>query len=193
MVRTIARSDKNAISSDYDPKNCYLTASRSRSNWRKPTTAVTKSRPNISNTKLGLRLPITVLLLRRGSRRRTGNSSDRGRHVSPGLSLESLRDLEQVPLTAASEEGGYFHEHLKKLFRSSMKASTHTRMMTVRSSSNIRPSWSVRSQCAPDRHAVRPRQYAAFESGAFVESLPGNESFVCSRSALTIGRERSVA
>ena len=33
-----------------------------------------------------------------------------------GYSLESLRDLEQVPLTAATEEGSYFHEHLKRLF-----------------------------------------------------------------------------
>ncbi|PYP82901.1 MAG: hypothetical protein DMF61_24875 [Blastocatellia bacterium AA13] len=34
-----------------------------------------------------------------------------------GYSLESLRDLEQVPLTAATEGGTYFHEHLKQLFR----------------------------------------------------------------------------
>jgi hypothetical protein len=34
-----------------------------------------------------------------------------------GYSLESLRDLEQVPLTAATEEGVYCHEHLKKLFQ----------------------------------------------------------------------------
>ena len=34
-----------------------------------------------------------------------------------GYSLESLRDLEQVPLTATTEEGVYFHEHLKKLFQ----------------------------------------------------------------------------
>ena len=34
-----------------------------------------------------------------------------------GYSLESLRDLEQVPLTAATEDGAYFHEHLKKLFQ----------------------------------------------------------------------------
>ena len=34
-----------------------------------------------------------------------------------GYSLESLRDLEQIPLTAATEEGTYFHEHLKQLFR----------------------------------------------------------------------------
>lgn len=33
-----------------------------------------------------------------------------------GYSLESLRDLEQIPLTAATEEGAYFHEHLKQLF-----------------------------------------------------------------------------
>ena len=33
-----------------------------------------------------------------------------------GYSLESLRDLEQVPLTAATEDGAYFHEHLKRLF-----------------------------------------------------------------------------
>jgi hypothetical protein len=33
-----------------------------------------------------------------------------------GYSLELLRDLEQVPLTAATEEGVYFHEHLKQLF-----------------------------------------------------------------------------
>lgn len=34
-----------------------------------------------------------------------------------GYSLESIRDLEQVPLTAANEDGVYFHEHLKRLFR----------------------------------------------------------------------------
>lgn len=34
-----------------------------------------------------------------------------------GYSLESIRDLEQVPLTAATEEGNYFHEHLKQLFK----------------------------------------------------------------------------
>ena len=34
-----------------------------------------------------------------------------------GYSLESVRDLEQVPLTAATEDGTYFHEHLKQLFR----------------------------------------------------------------------------
>jgi hypothetical protein len=34
-----------------------------------------------------------------------------------GYSLESLRDLEQIPLTAATENGVYFHEHLKKLFQ----------------------------------------------------------------------------
>lgn len=33
-----------------------------------------------------------------------------------GYSLESLRDLEQVPLTSATREGTYIHEHLKKLF-----------------------------------------------------------------------------
>jgi hypothetical protein len=33
-----------------------------------------------------------------------------------GYSLESIRDLEQVPLTAATDEGTYFHEHLKQLF-----------------------------------------------------------------------------
>jgi len=33
-----------------------------------------------------------------------------------GYSLESLRDLEQVPLTPATEEGRYFHIHLRKLF-----------------------------------------------------------------------------
>jgi hypothetical protein len=33
-----------------------------------------------------------------------------------GYSLESLRDLEQVPLTPATEEGLYFHTHLRKLF-----------------------------------------------------------------------------
>lgn len=34
-----------------------------------------------------------------------------------GYSLESLRDLEQVPLTAATEEGSYFHDHLRILFQ----------------------------------------------------------------------------
>jgi hypothetical protein len=34
-----------------------------------------------------------------------------------GYSLEALRDLEQVPLTAATEDGVYCHEHLKKLFQ----------------------------------------------------------------------------
>ncbi|MCP4693430.1 MAG: SAM-dependent DNA methyltransferase, partial [Desulfobacterales bacterium] len=34
-----------------------------------------------------------------------------------GYSLESLRDLEQTPLTAATEAGTYFHEHLKILFK----------------------------------------------------------------------------
>jgi len=33
-----------------------------------------------------------------------------------GYSLESLRDLEQVPLTPTSEEGTYFHQHLHQLF-----------------------------------------------------------------------------
>nr|WP_321464387.1 hypothetical protein [uncultured Desulfobulbus sp.] len=33
-----------------------------------------------------------------------------------GYSLEALRDLEQVPLTPATEEGTYFHNHLRKLF-----------------------------------------------------------------------------
>lgn len=33
-----------------------------------------------------------------------------------GYSLESLRDLEQVPLTAQTEVGTYFHKHLKILF-----------------------------------------------------------------------------
>ena len=33
-----------------------------------------------------------------------------------GYSLESLRDLEQVPLTPATEVGHYFHTHLRKLF-----------------------------------------------------------------------------
>ena len=33
-----------------------------------------------------------------------------------GYSLETLRDLEQVPLTPATEEGTFFHESLKKLF-----------------------------------------------------------------------------
>ncbi|MGD9368551.1 MAG: hypothetical protein PVH87_22820 [Desulfobacteraceae bacterium] len=34
-----------------------------------------------------------------------------------GYSLESLRDLEQVPLTAATDQGAYFHDHLRILFR----------------------------------------------------------------------------
>ena len=34
-----------------------------------------------------------------------------------GYSLESLRDLEQVPLTPTTEAGTYFHEHLKILFK----------------------------------------------------------------------------
>jgi hypothetical protein len=34
-----------------------------------------------------------------------------------GYSLESVRDLEQVPLTEATTEGAYFHEHLKQLFQ----------------------------------------------------------------------------
>lgn len=34
-----------------------------------------------------------------------------------GYSLESLRDLEHVPLTATTENGTYFHEHLKRLFQ----------------------------------------------------------------------------
>lgn len=34
-----------------------------------------------------------------------------------GYSLESLRDLENVPLSSASREGNYFHGHLKKLFQ----------------------------------------------------------------------------
>lgn len=34
-----------------------------------------------------------------------------------GYSLESLRDLEQVPLTATTEQGTYFHEHLRILFK----------------------------------------------------------------------------
>lgn len=34
-----------------------------------------------------------------------------------GYSLESLRDLELVPLTDATRAGTYFHEHLKKLFQ----------------------------------------------------------------------------
>ncbi len=33
-----------------------------------------------------------------------------------GYSLEALRDLEQVELTAATEEGSYFQQHLQKLF-----------------------------------------------------------------------------
>ena len=33
-----------------------------------------------------------------------------------GYSLEALRDLEQVPLTPATEEGAYFHNHLRTLF-----------------------------------------------------------------------------
>ena len=34
-----------------------------------------------------------------------------------GYSLEALRDLEQVPLTPATEAGLYFHTHLRKLFQ----------------------------------------------------------------------------
>jgi hypothetical protein len=34
-----------------------------------------------------------------------------------GYSLESLRDLENVPLTPASEAGTYFHQHLRVLFK----------------------------------------------------------------------------
>ncbi len=34
-----------------------------------------------------------------------------------GYSLESLRDLEQVPLTAATENGTYFHQHIQMIFR----------------------------------------------------------------------------
>ena len=34
-----------------------------------------------------------------------------------GYSLEALRDLEQIPLTATTEEGTYFHDHLKRLFQ----------------------------------------------------------------------------
>ena len=34
-----------------------------------------------------------------------------------GYSLESLRDLEQVPLTVATEDGSYFQEHLARLFQ----------------------------------------------------------------------------
>ncbi len=34
-----------------------------------------------------------------------------------GYSLETLRDLENVPLTPASERGTYFHQHLKILFK----------------------------------------------------------------------------
>ena len=34
-----------------------------------------------------------------------------------GYSLEAVRDLEQVPLTPATEEGTYFQEHLRQLFR----------------------------------------------------------------------------
>lgn len=34
-----------------------------------------------------------------------------------GYSLEALRDLELVPLTSITEEGTYFHEHLRNLFR----------------------------------------------------------------------------
>ena len=33
-----------------------------------------------------------------------------------GYSLEALRDLEQVPLTPATEEGNYFDQHLRQLF-----------------------------------------------------------------------------
>lgn len=38
-------------------------------------------------------------------------------HYRAGYSLESLRDLEQVELTPATEEGTYFHQHLRQLFR----------------------------------------------------------------------------
>jgi len=34
-----------------------------------------------------------------------------------GYSLETIRDLENVPLTPASERGTYFHQHLKILFK----------------------------------------------------------------------------
>jgi hypothetical protein len=34
-----------------------------------------------------------------------------------GYSLESLRDLENIPLTPATEKGTYFHQHLKTLFK----------------------------------------------------------------------------
>lgn len=34
-----------------------------------------------------------------------------------GYSFEALRDLELVPLSPAAEEGSYFHEHLKRLFK----------------------------------------------------------------------------
>lgn len=34
-----------------------------------------------------------------------------------GYSLEALRDLEQVELTSATEEGSYFQQHLQKLFK----------------------------------------------------------------------------
>ncbi|HNB71077.1 MAG TPA: hypothetical protein PLS70_08085, partial [Acidobacteriota bacterium] len=34
-----------------------------------------------------------------------------------GYSFDSLRDLEQIPLTPTTEDGTYFHEHLKVLFR----------------------------------------------------------------------------
>ncbi len=34
-----------------------------------------------------------------------------------GYSLEALRDLEQVPLTPATEQGSYFYEHLRRLFK----------------------------------------------------------------------------
>lgn len=36
---------------------------------------------------------------------------------SMGYSLEALRDLEQVPLTPATEKGTYFHHHLRQLFK----------------------------------------------------------------------------
>ena len=36
---------------------------------------------------------------------------------SLGYSLEALRDLEQVPLTPATEKGTYFHNHLRQLFK----------------------------------------------------------------------------
>lgn len=43
-----------------------------------------------------------------------------------GYSLEALRDLEQVPLTPITEQGHYFHEHLKRLF-GLIHAGFHTR------------------------------------------------------------------